>query len=139
MHDSSSPCCFVHHPSFIKELEEFVGKHGSQDTSADETINNIQRLLFTHFYNKNPMFTPKHLGQAQGFSAFTIFWLHMVIPNCVLSRTQLPKAYFYKTDGHISFLCLDSHIQDYKDSKLRSVAAERLQEMIELLKTHENP
>lgn len=136
MHDSSSPCCFTHHPSFIKELEEFVGKHGSQDASTDEAINNIQRLLFIHFYNKSPMFTPKHLGQAQGFNAFTIFWIHMVIPNCNLSRTQLPKAYFYKTDNHISFLCLDSHIQNYKDSKLRSIATKRLQEMIEVLKTH---
>ena len=137
MHDSSSPCCFTHHPSFIKELEEFVIKYrNSQDTSSNEAISHIQRLLFTHFYKNNPMFTPKHLGQAQGFSGFIVYWLHMVIPNCNLPRTQLPKAYFYKTDNHISFLCLDSHLQNYKDSKLRPIALERLKEMIEVLKTH---
>jgi len=136
MHDPSSPCCFSHHPSFIKELEEFVGKHGNQDASSSETVNNIQNLLFTHFYKQSPMFTPKHLGQAQGFSGFTVFWIHMVIPNSNLSRTQLPKAYFYKTDNHICFLCLDSHIQNYKDAKLRATATERLQEIIEVLKTH---
>lgn len=136
MHDSSSPCCFIHHPYFLKELNEFVDKHGSQDASPEEAINNIQNLLITHFYKKSPMFTPKHLGQAQGFNGFNVFWLHMVIPNCNLSRTQLPKAYFYKTDNHISFLCLNSHIQNYKDSKLRVIAADRLQQMIEVIKTH---
>jgi len=137
MHDSSSPCCFIHHPNFIEELGQFVGKHCSQDTSTEEAMGNIQRLLFTHFYKKSPMFTQKHLGQAQGFSGFTVFWIHMVIPNCNLSRTQFPKAYFYKTEDHLCFLCLDSHIQNYKDSKLRSVAMQRLQEMIEVLKTHD--
>ena len=139
MHDSSSPCCFVHHPSFIKELVGFIAKHGSQSASADEAIDNIEKLLLVHFYNKSPMFTPKHLGSAQGFGGFTVFWIHLVIPNCGLSRTQLPKAYFLKTDDHISFLCLNSHLQNYKDSKLRAIASERLKEMTDVIKTHIQP
>jgi len=120
----------------MEELEEFIEKHCSADTSAQETTHNIQKLLLKHFYDKIAMFTPKHLGLAQGFGGFTVFWLHMVIPNSNLSRTQLPKAYFYKIDNHIGFLCLDSHLQNYKDARLRAVAIERLQEMIEVLKTH---
>jgi len=136
MHDSSSPCCFFHHQSFMIELDQFISKHGTQEASLEETIDHIENLLFAHFYKRSPMFTQKHLGLAQGFSGFTVYWLHMVIPNCNLSRTQFPKAYFYKTDGHISFLCLDSHIQNYKDAKLRATATQRLKEMIEVLKTH---
>lgn len=81
-------------------------------------------------------FPSKHLGIAQGFSGFMVYWIHMVIPNSGLSRTQLPKGYFYKQNGHISFLCLNSHIQNYKDSKLRTVANERLKEIGEVLKTN---
>lgn len=136
MHDSSSPCCFVHHPNFISELEHFVHKHGSRDAAIDEVISPIEKLLFTHLYEKKLMFTSNSLGLAQGFSGFTVYWLKMVIPNCNLSKTQFPKAYFYKTDGHISFLCLASHIQNYKDSKLRATGMQRLQEIIEVLKTH---
>lgn len=136
MHDFTSICCFTHHPYFTKELEEFISKHCLDDASADEAIKNIQNLLIQHFYKKNMKFTSKHLGLAQGFSGFTVYWLHLVIPNCNLSRTQLPKSYFYKTDNHICFLCLDSHIQNYKDAKLRSVGNERLKEMIDVLKTH---
>jgi len=136
MHDASSSCCFAHHSSFILELQEFISKYGTSDASSDETMKNVQNLLLTHFYKKSPMFTTKHLGQAQGFNGYTVYWLHMVIPDCNLSRTQFPKTYFYKTDGHICFLSLNSHMQNYKDSKLRSVANQRLLEMIEVLKTH---
>ena len=129
------PCCFVHHPKFLLELDEFVNKHCNSLANAEETTKNIERLLISHFYHKILQFTSKHLGVAQGFSGFTIYWIHMVIPNSGLSRTQLPKGYFYKTDRHISFLCLNSHIQNYKDSKLRTVALDRLYDMIETLKT----
>lgn len=133
--ECKSPYCFVHHPRFIQELVEFIDNHCSA-SSVEETISNIERLLVKHFHDKNVSFTPKHLGMAQDFSGFTVYWLHMVIPNSDISRTQLPKAYFYKTDSHISFLCLGSHIQNYKDAKLRKIAEERLKEIAEVLKTH---
>ncbi|MCX6726182.1 MAG: hypothetical protein NT052_02635 [Candidatus Shapirobacteria bacterium] len=132
--ECKSLCFFTHHPKFIQELEEFINNHVSA-SSAEETINNIERLLVKHFYDKDVSFTPKHFGMAQGFNGFEVYWLHMVIPNSGLSRTQVPKAYFYKNNEYISFLCLDSHIQNYKDAKLRKVAEERLREIIEVLKT----
>lgn len=133
----NTPCCFVHHPKFYEELTGFISGH-APNTTIEETISNIERLLVKHFYLKNISFTPKHLGLAQGFSGFTVYWLHLVVPNSNVSRTQLPKAYFYRSDSHISFLCLDSHITNYKDSKLRRVAQERLEDIIEVLKTHNN-
>ena len=132
----NKPCCFVHHPAFVEEIEKFVSKYGTSSSSAEESLNSIQKLMVTHFYNRSPMFTPKHIGLAQGFSGFTVYWLHLVIPGCNLSRTQFPKAYFYKSDEHISFLCLDSHMQNYKDAKLRAVAGSRLEDVIEVIKTH---
>lgn len=113
----------------------FVTKHTSGAT-AEETFKNIERLLVKQFYMKIISITPKHIGIAQGFSGFTVYWLHLIIPNSNLSRTQMPKAYFYMSDSHITFLCLDSHIQNYRDSKLRQVAQKRLEEMIDVLKTH---
>lgn len=137
MHDLSTPCCFVHHSSFINELNEFITKHGNNEASSEEAMSNFQRLLTIHFYmNLGPRFSAKHLGQAEGFGGYSVYWFHMVVPNCKLSRTQFPKAYLYKNENHISFLCLNSHLQNYKDSKLRNVANQRLQEIIEVLKNH---
>lgn len=132
----NQPCCFIHHPKFVQELEEFIEKHSNGQAMVDETVGNIERLLLIHFYKKDLKFTSKHLGVAQGFGGFMVYWIHLVIPNGGLSRTQLPKGYFYKQNGHICFLCLDSHIQNYKDSKLRMVANERLKEITEVLKTN---
>lgn len=134
--ECKQPCCFENHPRFLQEITEFIEKHCNSATTTEETVENIERLLTTHFYRKVLTFTGKHLGIAQGFSGFTVYWMHMVVPNSNLSRTQLPKAYFYKQDGHICFLCLDSHIQNYKDSKLRAVALNRLSEVIEVLKAN---
>lgn len=128
--------CFVHHSSFLGELEEFVGKHGDASSSTNEAIQNLQRLLHKHF-NVTLMFSSKHIGRAQGFDGYEVYWLHSVIPNCDLSRTQFPKIYFLKQESHICFLCLDSHLQNYKDAKLRRVAIDRLNEVLEMLEHHE--
>lgn len=37
------------------------------------------------------------------------------------------------TPKHISFLCLDSHVTNYSDSKLRSIAQKRLLEILNLI------
>lgn len=124
---------FIHHPKFSEELDEFIKKHCSSNSTIEETINSIQRLLEKHFFDKSPQFTPKHLGIAQGFGAYNVYWLHMIIPNSQLGRTQFPKCYFLKSDNNISFLCLNSHVENYKDSKLRGLATDRLLEIIPLL------
>ena len=125
---------FNHHPQFVEELELFITHHCNGTASSLETTSNIERLLDTHFF-KFPQFTPKHFGLAQGFGAYTIYWLHLAIPNSKLSRTQKPKAYFYrdKNTGYFSFLCLDSHLTNYKDSQLRKIATTRLEEVLATL------
>lgn len=128
--------CFIHHSSFLGEIEGFVDKHGIASSSSTEAINGLQRLLNRHF-NETLTFSSKHIGRAQGFDGYEVYWLHSVIPNCNLSRTQFPKIYFLRQDGHICFLCLDSHIQNYKDAKLRRVANDRLDELLGMLKRHQ--
>ena len=122
-----------HHPQFLLELEEFISKHCAGTTDASQTIRHIENLLDTHFCKKSPMFTQKHLGLAQGFDGYPVYFLHMMIPNSGLSRTQQPKAYFFYNKTYLSFLCLGSHIENYKDSKLRKIALTRLVEILKAL------
>ena len=124
--------CFKHHPQFLAELDDFIQKHASGQTTGEQTMNYLQNLLEKHFCEHSPQFTPKHLGQAEGFEGYLVYWFHMVIPNAGLSRTQNPKSYFLKINNTISFLCLDSHLQNYKDEKLRKTAKKRLLEVIEV-------
>jgi len=120
---------------FLTELEEFIRKHCSGQSSSEITLQLLENLLVKHFYYKQPQFTPKHLGPASGFYGYAVYFFHMIIPYSGLSKTQQPKCYLYKTDETISFLCLNSHVENYDDSKLRKIAKQRLAEIIEVLKT----
>jgi hypothetical protein len=128
-------CKFNHHPKFVSDLDDFIGKSCSSNASSDQTITYMENLLGIHFFgNVGPQFSGKHFGQAQGFGAFTVYFLHMAVPNGGLSRTKYPKAYLLKYDDNLCFLCLDSHITNYKDSKLRKIAEERINDILVLLK-----
>ncbi len=123
---------YQHHPSFINELDNFIRSHCDSTSSTDETMQNIERLLNTHFFSPSKQFTPKHFGKAQGFGAYEMYWMHLIIPHARLKRTQLPKVYVYR--GKVmSFLCLDTHLTNYSDSKLRKLAMLRLSEVLETL------
>lgn len=123
---------YYHHPSFVKELEDFIAAHCNSTSSATQTISDTQRLLKIHFQGTyGPQVSKKHLGQAEGFGAYNVYWLHLQIPNSGLSRTQQPKAYFYRGEK-LSFLCLGSHVDNYKDDKLRKLAKQRLNEILEI-------
>lgn len=128
---------FCHHQDCIKELEEFIEKHCSGNTSAELTIKYLETLITKHF-EICPTLTKKHLGYAEGFKGFEVYWFHTIIPNSGLSRTQHPKSYFYKNKDIICFLCLNSHINNYKDSKLRKLAQQRLEEILNVLKKVED-
>lgn len=127
---NTNPIVFLHHPKFLEELEKFIKDHCHEPASLDETIETIQNLLRKHFYENNIQFTHKHLGLAQGFGGYGVYWFHLIIPNSGLSRTQFPKSYFLKTSNVISFLCLDSHITNYKEAELRKLAQKRLEEIL---------
>lgn len=124
---------FSHHPKFIEELESFISHSCSGNASAALTIAQHQNLLNEQFCGSFPVYTPKHMGPAQGFGAYSVYWLHMIIPDGKLSRTQNPKCYLLKIDGVVSFLCLDSHINNYKDSELRKIAIKRLDDVLEVI------
>ena len=126
---------FYHHASFIDELARFVRKHCYNGSTAESTLKHIEKLLANHFA-RPPLISPKHLGRATGFGAYTVYFHRLFIGNCRLTRTQHPKCYFYMPDINlISILCCDSHIDDYKDRKLRETAQERLSDMLEALKS----
>lgn len=128
---------FIHHPAFVKELDDFVANHCSGLASAEITIGQTEKLLFKQIFEKETVISAKQFGRAEGFGAFEVYWLHMIVADAGLTRTQYPKAYIYRQDDVLSILCCGNHIDNYKDEKLRKIANARLQEIIEVIKAHE--
>lgn len=123
-----------YHQAFEAELDRFVRKHCYGDMTVEKVLKQHEKILRGHFERQN-LISPNHLGLAQGFGDYTVYFWHMLIDNCYLKRKQQPKCYFYKQDNLIILLCCDSHINNYADSKLRSTARERLYEVLEDLKS----
>lgn len=124
---------FHHHPRCIDELEKYLRKHCGSKTALDDTIEKNQVLLYETLVKKNPLIGPKHLGRAEGFGAYEVYWLKMAILSAGLSYKQFPKVYILKLDGVISFLCIDSHITNYQDAILRKLAKSRIEEILEVI------
>lgn len=92
-----------------------------------------ENLLTTHFC-RFPQFTPKNFGLAPGTGAYNIYFLkRLVIGNSGLTKKKHPKSYLLMLDHKIGFLCLDSHADNYKDSKLRNIAIKRAEELFPVL------
>ena len=123
---------FHHHPKFLDELDKFIGKSCSGNASVELTLKYIEKLIEGYLVDPSSI-SPKLIGRAQGFGGHYVYWFKIMIPNGGLRKTQNPKSYFYHNDDLMSFLCLDSHIQNYKDSKLRKVAQNRLDDIIQSL------
>ena len=124
---------FHPHPKFVDELSAFIKRHGQTQTTVNETLKHIHQSLLTHF-DRTKVFPQKRLGPAKGFGVHEVYFYKLILPECPqLVRTQHPKSYFYKKGGLISMLCCDSHIEDYKNSKLIETAKVRLSEMLDLL------
>lgn len=121
---------FKHHPKFLSEMDDFVQRFCNGKTDSEKALQYIENLLEKHFSSTESfLFSSKHLGKAPGFEGLPVYWLHMIITDTNLSRTQMPKAYFYRIQGRLSILCLGTHVKNYDDGKLRAVAKKRLTEI----------
>jgi hypothetical protein len=124
---------FYHYPSFENELQHFIDKHTSSDYLAHRTIAETENLLEVHFCQYD-QFSKKNFGLAPGVGPYKIYYLKgLVIANSGLTKNQHPKSYLLKVDHKIGFLCLGSHIENYKDEKLRKLALKRAEELFPVL------
>lgn len=118
-----------HHPKFLDEIEKFIQKHCSPNTNLEQTIDANISLIKKQVYGGELFMTPSMFGPSQGFGAQPIYWLKIAIAESRLRKSQLPKCYLYVGEDYVSFLCCDSHTNNYKDSVLRETAKKRLEEM----------
>ena len=121
---------FHHHPKFLDELDKFIGKSCSGNASVELTLKYIEKLIEGHL-NGPSSISPKLIGRAQGFGGHYVYWFKIIIPNGGLRKNQNPKSYFFFGENVISFLCIGSHLHNYKEPKLSRIARTRLNDIIQ--------
>lgn len=114
------------HPKFSEELDKFCHKHPT--TNID--LKHLCNLLSIHFNPEKPTIsiTPKNLKRVDRVGAnITVYKVNMAVQG--ISKGQCPRVYFWLETGTITFLCMDSHIDNYDDAKLKEKAKQRIMEM----------
>ena len=116
---------FSEHPSFSKEIEKFNKKH---DWGIG--FESLKRLLEQHFHptSSQMKFTPKVLRRVDRIGVnIEVYKVTMSVKG--LRQGQSPRVCFRFVGNLIVFLCFGTHIENYKDSKLKKLVKKRIREL----------
>lgn len=115
----------LEHKSFAREIKKFNKKY-----DGGIGYKSLKKLLQIHFHptQKQVVFTPKILKRVDNLGAnIEVYKVTMRVKN--LRSGQSPRICFRFEGNLITFLCYGSHIDDYKDSKLREIIKKRIREL----------
>ena len=116
------------HNNFLKEWKKFCRKF----IEGEKAIIELEKLLKQHFNsNSGPVIGPKSLFLVDGTGDIEIWKVHCSIKG--LRKNQRPRIYFFKyLRCKISFLCFETHINNYNDQKLRAEAINRAKDILDI-------
>jgi len=122
------------HPNFCEELKEFINKH-CPSADLEQTMDTAMNLIFQKAFKNIECITRKNFGKADNFEGYPVYFLKLMLTGGGLEKSQNPKSYLILdiVNKYMGFLCLDSHIQNYKDSELRKMAKKRTKELLEYI------
>lgn len=118
---------FNEHPSFERDFGKFCKKY-QQCTLA---YRHLKTLLSLHFHpnnHNNPQFTLKVLHRLESVGP-NVSAYKVVMNTKGLSQGQAPRICFWIRGNLITFLCFGSHMDNYKDSELRDLVKQRIQQL----------
>lgn len=118
---------FDEHPSFTKDFGKLCKKY-QQCTLAYRYLKTLLSLHFRPNNHNNPRFTLKVLHRLESIGP-NILVYKVVMNTKGLSQGQAPRICFWIRGNLITFLCFGSHIDNYKDSELRDLAKQRIQQL----------
>ena len=115
---------------FDKEWKKFCNKY-----KGEKALDELKRLLKKQFGNSLPdVIGPKSIWRTPHTGDIDMWKVICAIKG--LKKNQSPKIYFLKHHKNIiTFLCFGSHIQNYKNGKLREIAIVRAKEIINFYKS----
>lgn len=116
---------FLEHSTFSKEIDKFNKKY--DNGIGYKSLKKLLQLQF-HPINKTIVLTPKILKRIDNIGAnIHAYKVIMRVKN--LSSGQSPRICFRVEGNLISFLCYGSHVDDYKDNKLRELIKKRAKDL----------
>ena len=118
---------FLYHDGIQKEIAALTRRF----RTIREGFASFERLCEVQFNPTSPqqVVAPAKLHRITQNDLWTLWKVELVIPNSGLRPNQWPRMWFVVKGAIIAFLCVSSHIDNYKDSKMDSLALSRISDL----------
>ena len=115
---------FLYHNGIQKELISLKKKYKTISAGLEA----FERLCQMQFHPENPrqVIAPAKLHRVTENDIWTLWKVELVIPNAGLRPNQWPRMWFVVKGAVIVFLCISSHIDNYKDKEMDDLALSRV-------------
>jgi hypothetical protein len=118
---------FIYHNGMQKEIaaQERRFRHLKDGFGA------FERLCEVQFNPTDPkqIIAPAKLHRVTQNDLWTMWKVELVVPKSGLRPNQFPRVWFAVKGAVIVFLCMSSHIENYKDAEMDRLAITRLSDV----------
>lgn len=113
---------FIYHPSFNKETVKLRRRF----SFLDKALEAFKMLCEFQFHPINPQqrIAPAKLHRVTQNDLWSIWKIELSVPN--IKSNQSPRVWFAVKGSNVVFLCTASHVDNYNDNQMNTIAIERV-------------
>ena len=91
----------------------------------------FERLCEVQFHPTNPrqIIAPAKLHRITQNDIWTMWKVELIIPDSGLRPNQYPRVWFAVKGAIVAFLCISSHVDNYKDDEMNRLALSRITDL----------
>jgi hypothetical protein len=114
---------FLNHPEFDRETADIIRRFRTFNDGFDS----FKLICERQFDPVNPQFVipPGKIHHRKKTELFSIWKIELVLPNSGLRPNQFPRVWFAVQGIKIAFLCVGTHMDNYSDNEMDTVAESR--------------
>lgn len=118
---------FLYHDGIQKEIAALERRF----RCIRDGLRAFERLCEVQFHPTDPkqVIAPAKLHRITQNDVWTMWKVELVIPDSGLRPNQYPRMWFAVKGAIITFLCIMTHVDNYKDAKMNRVALSRISDL----------
>lgn len=118
---------FLYHDGIQKEIASLERRF----RRIRDGFKSFERLCEVQFNPTNPMqvIAPAKLHRITQNDIWTMWKVELVIPDSGLRPNKYPRMWFAVKGAVIAFLCISTHVDNYKDSEMDRSAFTRVTDL----------
>lgn len=119
---------FLYHDGIKKEIVALERRFHT----IRQAFSLFERLCEVQFNPLNPkqVISPAKIHRINQNDIWTLWKVELVVPNSGLRPNQYPRMWFVVKGSVIIFLCISTHIDNYKDNEITKLAFSRITDFI---------